>query len=107
MGCVGGGRRQLNIDPAGNVMTCVSGAAFGNVLDEPLPELIRRWSSADARLKQGFFCAQLGARTDGGRVLDATATERALADFYAGNPDTLFQRLLDGAGPQLRWLMDG
>lgn len=107
MGCVGAGRRQLNIDPAGNVMTCVSGASFGNVVDEPLDRIVRRWSSADTRLKRGFFCAEIGEQTDGGAVLDPAASERALDAFYATHPDTLFQRLLDVAGPQLAWMIEG
>ena len=104
MGCVGGGRRQMNVDIAGNVTACISAAGFGNVADEPLEALIARFSTADARLKRGFFCASVADRAPEGGVLTPAESLRALSEFYATQPDTLFQRLLDVAGPPIQWL---
>ncbi len=107
MGCVGAGRRQLNVDIRGNVTACISGASFGNLVEEPFDTVYERFRSDGARLKRGFFCASIGDRAGGATVLDAEASFQALAEFYASHPDTLFQKLLDRAGPQLAWLADG
>ena len=106
MGCVGGGRRQLNVDIRGNVTACISGAGFGNVVDESFETLSARFASEGARLKRGFFCATVGDRADDGDVLSADESFRALDDFYATHPDTLFQRVLDTAQRQIAWLAE-
>lgn len=104
MGCVGGGRRQLNIDIWGNGTTCISGAAFGNVVDEGFEAVCDRFSSESSRLKRGFFCASLGDRVGEGKVLEADESEQALDAFYGAHKDTLFQRALDRFGAQIAWL---
>jgi hypothetical protein len=107
MGCLGAGRRQMNVDVAGNVTACISGGSFGNVVTDPIPEIWSRWSAPGARLKRGFFCAHVAEVSGGRGVLDPAATQRTLEDFTSRHDDTLFQRALDVAGPQLAWLLDG
>ena len=103
MGCVGGGRRQLNIDIHGNLTACISAAGFGNLRDEPFDAIYARFVDGDARLKRGFFCASI-AEQAGSRTLDPDASNRALSTFHEAHEDTHLQRLIDRAGGLLTWL---
>ena len=106
VGCVGGGLRQMNVDVRGNVAACISGASFGNVLEESFDVLYGRYVRAAGRLKRGFFCASIGDRAGGATVLTPAESLRALEDFHGAHRDTLMQRVIDlGEGP-LAWLAE-
>lgn len=102
MGCVGAGARQLNVDALGNVRACISCAAFGNLLDEPLEVVYERFCAAGARLKRGYFCAE--ASDPGG--VDARGPARALETYLGSQDDPDFQRVLDVAGGAVAWLAE-
>lgn len=106
MGCVGAGRRQLNVDARGNVTACISGASFGNLIDEPFEQVYDRFRAGGARLKRGFFCASIQDRAGGATVLAPDDSSRAIAEFYSSHPDTVFQRALDAFGAQIADLVD-
>jgi MoaA/NifB/PqqE/SkfB family radical SAM enzyme len=105
VGCVGAGLRQAVIDIEGNLSACVSGASFGNLLEEPFDVVWRRMLTAPARLTRGFFCAEVAAELGARRTLSPEETLRALRGFHATHDDAWFESLLHHAGPALGWLL--
>jgi MoaA/NifB/PqqE/SkfB family radical SAM enzyme len=105
IGCVGAGLRQAVIDIEGNLTACVSGASFGNLLEEPFDAVWQRMLSAPARLTRGFFCAEVAAELGARRTLSPDDTLRALRRFHATHEDARFESLLRHAGPALAWLL--
>ncbi len=103
VGCIGAGRRQLNIDVRGNATACISKASFGNVAEEGFPVVCERFSSSSAQLKRGYFCAWVN-QGNGEAVIPAERTTQALDDFYRSHQDALFESLLKRAGKLVRWL---
>lgn len=100
VGCVGAAQRQVVIDTNGDLCACVSGASFGNLLEEPFEDVWKRMTEAPARFKQGYFCAHVHAP---GRAADDV--DRALGDFHASVPDAALQRAIDVFGRALPWLV--
>lgn len=98
VGCVGAGQRQLVIDTRANLCACVSGASFGNLLDEPFDAVWARMLAAPARLKRGYFCSSVNSAPS--PLPDGEASMlRALEAFHATAEDTALQRFIDGAAP--------
>jgi MoaA/NifB/PqqE/SkfB family radical SAM enzyme len=112
VGCVGAGKRQAVIDVEGNLTACVSGASFGNLLEEPFEVVWRRMLDAPARLGRGFFCAEVAAQLEqqaqagagaAPRTLSPDQTARALARFH----DTHADAWLEHVRAPLAWLLRG
>lgn len=99
VGCVGAAQRQVVVDTNGNLNACVSGASFGNLLDEPFDDVWKRMVDAPARFKQGYFCAHVHEPGVAGDV------QGALDDFHARTPDAALQRAIDLLGPVIPWLV--
>ncbi len=106
VGCVGAGQRQVVIDTRANLCACVSGASFGNLLDEPFDVVWARMLAAPSRLKQGYFCAQVHER-DEPLPRGEDAMRRALEGFHEASPDAVLQRVIDALGPALARLVPG
>ncbi len=100
VGCVGAAQRQVVVDTSGNLNACVSGASFGNLLDEPFEDVWKRMLDAPARFKQGYFCAHVHEPERAGDDVDA-----ALRGFHRDVPDAGFQRAIDALGPMIPWLV--
>lgn len=93
VGCVGAGQRQLVIDTRANLSACVSGASFGNLLEEPFDLVWRRMLAAPSRLKRGYFCAAVNAREEA-LPRDEQAMIRALRAFHDSHEDAWLQPLI-------------
>jgi hypothetical protein len=83
----------------------VSGASFGNLLDEPFDAVWQRMLTAPARLTRGFFCAEVAAELGARRTLSPEESLRALRRFHATHDDAWFESVLRQAGPALAWLL--
>lgn len=103
VGCVGAGQRQLVIDTRANLSACVSGASFGNLLEEPFDRVWRRMLSAPSRLKRGYFCSAVNAR-DEALPRDERAMIRALREFHSAHEDAWLQAVISAIDAVIeRW----
>lgn len=93
VGCVGAGQRQLVIDTRANLSACVSGASFGNLLEEPFDTVWQRMRAAPSRLKRGYFCSSVNAREQA-LPHDEQTMLRALREFHDAHEDAWLQRVV-------------
>ncbi len=104
VGCVGAAQRQVVVDTRANLNACVSGASFGNLLEEPFDLVWARMRSAPARLKQGYFCSHVNEGT-AELPRDERAMLGALEAFFQSAPDATLQRVIDALGPWIERLV--